>query len=69
MMEEIITLIIAQAKDSDEPDLCYGLKSVLMILTVTIEQLITDLDAVKKMEISDDAREQIIDLLVQQHKA
>ena len=67
-MEHIITLIIAQAKTADEPDLCYGLKSVLTTLNITIEQLIQDLSAVKKMEISDDAREQMIDLLIQAHK-
>lgn len=68
MMEEIITLMIHEAKTTDEPDLCYGLKSVLTTLNMLIEQLIQDLSAVKKMEISDDAREQMINLLIQAHK-
>jgi len=65
MIENIITLIIAEAKSSDIPILHQALGDVMVRLNTIIQFKIEDIRKVQDMEISDEDKEKIIDLILQ----
>jgi len=68
MMEEIITLIIHEAHARPGDQLPYKLKHVLAEVSLIIDTMASDLLRIKKMEVSDDTKDSMIDLVLRAHK-
>jgi len=69
MIEDIITLIIAEAKAWPDSTLLQGLNEVKAYLNIVIEWKIADIEKVQEMQISDDDKENIIKLILQAPQA
>ena len=65
MIDNIITLIIAEAKAGDIPSLPQALGDLMVNLNRIIQYKIADIEKVFAMEISDDEKERIIEMILQ----
>lgn len=68
MMEEILTLIIHEAEVREGADLAKKLKEVAAEAGRIILTISDDLVAIKKMEISEEAKQEVRDIVLTSHK-
>lgn len=68
MMEEIITLIIHEAELREGRELATKLKEVAAEAGRTILNISEALVAIKKMEISEEAKQEVRDIVLTSHK-
>lgn len=68
MMEEIITLIIHEAEVREGRELATKLKQVAAEAERTILNISDALIAIKKMEITEEAKQEVRDIVLTSHK-
>ena len=69
MMEEIITLIIHEAIEGEGKEMDLKLRAVLTEINLKIGTAINDLQAIRKMEISEPTKAEMRALVLTSHKA
>jgi len=65
MIENIITLIIAEAQGVNALPLPSALRQVMLDISTVIDSKVNDIAAVTKMEIPEDEKERITELILQ----